>query len=61
MWENEDAVTDWRNRMEHREAQKEGRNFLFEGYRITVASALRSYTEKDRGQAPKDSNLFHGV
>lgn len=61
VWENEDAVTAWRNRIEHREAQREGRNSLFESYRITVASALRSYTEKDREQAPGDSNVFHGM
>ena len=42
-------------------SQKEGREQLFESYRITVCSVLRSYSDTDRVQAPKDSNDFIGI
>ena len=40
---------------------KEGRKKLFESYKITVCSEIRSYTDKDRSQAPQDSNEFFEV
>ena len=58
VWTDETAVERWRNVIEHRMSQKEGRDALFESYRITVCSALRSYTDTDRAQAPADSNKF---
>ena len=58
VWTDETAVEHWRNVIEHRMSQKEGRDALFESYRITVCSALRSYTDTDRAQAPADSNKF---
>ena len=58
VWTDETAVEYWRNVIEHRMRQKEGREALFESYRITVCSALRSYTDTDRAQAPADSNKF---
>ena len=61
VWTDEEAVTRWRNVMEHRMSQKEGREQLFESYRITVCSVLRSYSDTDRVQAPKDSNDFIGI
>ena len=30
-------------------------------YKITVCSEIRSYTDKDRSQAPQDSNVFFEV
>lgn len=56
VWTDESAVECWRNAVEHRMSQKEGRERLFEWYRITVCSEIRSYTEWDRAQAPLDSN-----
>ena len=56
IWSDENAVARWRNVMEHRMSQKEGREKLFESYRITVCSAIRTYSDTDRAQAPKDSN-----
>ena len=56
IWTDEEAVAKWRNVMEHRMSQKEGREKLFESYRITVCSAIRTYSDTDRAQAPKDSN-----
>ena len=54
VWTDEDAVTRWRNTLEHRMSQKEGREKLFESYRITVCSVIRSYTDTDRIEAPAD-------
>ena len=56
VWSDESAVERWRNMVEHRMSQQEGREKLFESYRITVCSAIRSYTDQDRKEAPSDSN-----
>ena len=58
VWESEAAVNNWRNQQDHRNSQKNGRNSMFESYNITVASALRSYTDTKRQEAPADSNIF---
>lgn len=36
----------------------EGREKLFEYYRITVATVVREYSDTDRHEAPCDSNDF---
>ena len=61
VWENEEAVVRWRNIVEHRMGQQEGRDKLFQSYKITIASAMREYTANNRNQAPKDSNQYFGV
>lgn len=61
VWTDEAAVERWRNVMQHRMSQKEGREKLFESYKITVCSVLRTYTDTDRAQAPQDSNEFFQV
>ena len=61
VWTDEAAVARWRNVMEHRMSQKEGREKLFESYQITVCSVIRSYSDTDRAQAPADSNAYMGV
>ncbi|XBX08923.1 antibiotic biosynthesis monooxygenase [Enterocloster clostridioformis] len=58
IWTDETAVERWRNVMQHRMSQKEGREKLFESYKITVCSEIRSYTETERAQAPADSNEY---
>lgn len=58
IWTDEAAVERWRNVMQHRMSQKEGREKLFESYRITVCSEIRSYTDTERTQAPQDSNQY---
>ena len=58
VWTDESAVGRWRNVMQHRMSQKEGREKLFESYKITVCSEIRSYTDTDRAQAPQDSNQY---
>ncbi len=55
-WEDEASIETWRNAMEHRTAQKNGKDSLFESYRIRVTEVVRDYTETNRDNAPKDSN-----
>ena len=55
-WENEGAISKWRNALEHRIGQSKGKNSLFHSYRIRVAKVIRDYTESDREEAPFDSN-----
>lgn len=61
VWTDEAAIERWRNVVQHRMSQKEGREKLFESYKITVCSEVRSYSDTDRAQAPKDSNAFFKV
>ncbi len=58
IWESEEAVEKWRNQLTHRMSQSEGKNRLFESYKITVCQSLREYTHEDRASAPEDSNGF---
>lgn len=58
LWENEAAVETWRTLMRHRMSQKQGRDRLFDGYSITIASKVRQYTDLSRTEAPQDSNAF---
>lgn len=59
VWSDENAINEWRNQHEHRQGQRMGRDSIFERYTITVASALRCYTDKERQQAPADSNTLY--
>jgi heme-degrading monooxygenase HmoA len=58
-WRDEEAVKQWRNTAEHRYAQQQGRNKLFENYRIRVAEVVRDYGRDERQQVPLDSALCH--
>lgn len=58
VWEDEESVDEWRNQQRHRMSQQKGRESLFEEYSITVASEIRTYTDKDRREAPVDSNHY---
>lgn len=60
VWKDESAVERWRNTLEHRMSQKEGRNSLFECYKITVYFTIRKYSEKDRAEAPTDTKQYFG-
>ncbi|WP_319576715.1 antibiotic biosynthesis monooxygenase [uncultured Desulfobacter sp.] len=55
-WEDEASIEAWRNAVDHRTAQKKGKEALFESYRIRVARVVRDYTDSDRNNAPVDSN-----
>lgn len=59
-WRDEAAVANWRNLEAHREAQAAGRNGIFAGYRLRVASVMRDYGLTDRAEAPADSIAAHG-
>ncbi len=61
VWESEEAATEWRNQINHRNSQKKGHDTLFEKYKISVATIIREYTMSDREQAPKDSNTFLNI
>lgn len=58
-WRDEDAVRKWRNVEEHRRIQAAGRNGIFAGYRLRVASVIRDYGLEDRAHAPEDSRAAH--
>ncbi len=59
VWENEKAVSEWRNNSAHYMSQQEGKNKMFESYNIIVASKLRSYSNIDRNEAPNNANYFN--
>lgn len=66
-FENEAAITRWRNLSAHRDAQAQGRGAqaqgrggVFDGYRLRIAQVIRDYGMNDRAQAPADSKGGHG-
>lgn len=59
-WENEEAVAQWRNQEQHRDAQHLGRTKVFEHYQLRVAHVIRNYSATDRGETPADSESYHG-
>lgn len=61
IWTNEAAVECWRNTLQHRMSQLEGRKKLFESYKITVCVTIREYSDTERVQAPADSNEYFSV
>jgi heme-degrading monooxygenase HmoA len=46
-WRDEAAILAWRAQSDHQGAQDAGNSVLFQDYRITVASAIRSYQKDD--------------
>ena len=54
-WRDEDSVRRWRENLDHREAQRAGRESIFRDYRLRVVSVLRDYGMNDRSEAPKGS------
>ena len=58
-WKDEQSIEQWRKLEQHRNAQTAGRNFVFNDYRLRVASVIRDYGMNDRIQAPADSRLIH--
>ena len=58
-WLDEEALQNWRNQMEHRQAQSQGRNGIFKDYHIHVAQVVRHYSLHDRQQTPTDSRQHH--
>ena len=58
-WRDEEAVRQWRNVPEHRQAQRAGRESIFADYRIRVAQVVRDYGMNERSEVPKDSRETH--
>lgn len=58
-WQTQENITQWRNLEIHRNAQSEGRNSIFNNYRIRIADVLRDYGMTDRNQAPDDSKVIY--
>jgi heme-degrading monooxygenase HmoA len=54
-WRDEAAVREWRCEGRHRQGQQEGRNDVFDDYRLRVAAVVRDYGRFERAQAPADS------
>jgi len=59
-WRDDAAVRAWRNVAEHRVAQARGRDGVFAGYRLRVASVIRDYGMDRRAEAPADNRAVHG-
>jgi len=59
VWENEEAVKQWRNLDAHRKAQAIGRESIFQDYRIRIAQVIRDYGINMREEAPPESKSFH--
>ena len=58
-WRDEQAVAQWRQLEEHRQAQAAGRAGVLADYRLRVASVVRDYGLHQREQAPTDSRAAH--
>jgi heme-degrading monooxygenase HmoA len=56
---DETAVKAWRNTLEHRKAQVQGRSEIFANYRLRVASVIRDYGMDVREHVPADSREVH--
>jgi heme-degrading monooxygenase HmoA len=59
-WRDELAVAAWRNHTAHRETQAIGRSGVFDNYRLRIATVMRDYGLRERGEAPADSRAAHG-
>jgi heme-degrading monooxygenase HmoA len=59
-WRDEEAVRQWRNLEPHRQAQRAGRESIFQDYRLRVARVVRDYGMNERGEAPQDSSALSG-
>jgi len=62
VWEDEAAVGCWRTHPGHRDSQRAGRETIFAGYRLRVASILLDYVPAyGRDQEPADINATFGI
>lgn len=58
-WRDDKAIEGWRSFELHRSAQAKGRAYVFQDYRLRVATVIRDYGMNDRDQAPEDSRQVH--
>ena len=59
-WRDEEAVKRWRTMEQHRAAQAKGRGYIFEDYRLRIATVIRDYGKERREEAPQDSRRANG-
>ncbi len=59
-WRDEAALDEWRRLSAHRNAQKAGRDIMFDDYRLRVVSLIRNYGMFERDEVPEDSKVVHG-
>lgn len=52
-WRDAEAVRRWREQIDHRAAQSQGRGEIFADYRISVVAVERQYGMFDRREAPQ--------
>ena len=43
-WESEEAIAAWRHQADHMLAQKEGKEKIFDAYRLRVVQVIRDYS-----------------
>ncbi|MEQ4910603.1 antibiotic biosynthesis monooxygenase [Proteus terrae] len=43
-WENEEAVLQWKKNILHKHSQQEGRESIFDFYKISIVSLIREYS-----------------
>lgn len=60
VFRDEAALEEWRTLTRHRDAQRMGRQVMFDDYRLRVAHVLRDYGKHERAEAPADSVALHG-
>ena len=53
-WRDEEAIKAWRETLHHRQAQKKGRQSIFEDYRLRIAEVVRDYGMSERAEAPQE-------
>ena len=58
-WRDENAIAEWRNLEQHRDAQRASRDGIMRDYRLRVASVVRDYGMRERAAAPDDSRSVH--
>jgi heme-degrading monooxygenase HmoA len=58
-WRDEEAVRQWRNLKNHRQAQQNGREGIFRDYRLRIAEVIRDYGMFNRYEVPGDSRKKH--
>ena len=42
-WDSLEAIADWRRNLEHREAQRQGRETWYSAYRVRIAKVEKDY------------------
>ncbi len=43
-WEHEDAIKHWKQNVQHKLAQNEGKTSLFSSYKINILTSIREYS-----------------